>query len=142
MTLAANITKLAVLGATISGVRNSFDLDATPTALQPAMLPALMFFPDGGKVKLDGFNDLYEIDHRVRIQVAYAAASQGSLARNVDGTVAILDALIVALRTDDTLTGSCASARVTGYSRLGEFSIGNVDYIGIEVTVEVLEYLG
>lgn len=142
MTLSANITKLAALGATVSGVKSSFDLDAMPSSLQPALLPALLFFPDGGSIALQAFDALWEIKHRVRVQIAYAASAQGSFAKNVDGVVDILDRFLIALRLDEDLTGSCASARATGYTRIGEFIMGGVEYFGIEIVVEVLEYLG
>jgi hypothetical protein len=142
MTLSANITKLAAIGANITGIKKSFDVDAMPSSLQPVMLPAMMYYPDGGSITLLDFSDTWEVKHRVRVQFAYSAAAQGILSKNIDGTVDLLDRFLAALRTDNDLTGSCVSAKAVNYSRIGDFTYGGVDYFGIEVTVEVLEYLG
>lgn len=139
MSLSANITKLAALGATVSGVKNSYDLDATPTSFQPALLPAFIYMPFGGKIDVRSFDGLWAITHRVKAQLAYCAAAQGTLAKNVDGVITILDAFLTALKADDDLTGSCDVVRASDYSRLGDFTYGGVDYFGIEITVEIVE---
>ena len=40
--------------------------------------------------------------------------------------------------TDPTLTGSCDSCRVTSWDNPGTFTIGGIEYLGVEVNLEVL----
>jgi len=40
--------------------------------------------------------------------------------------------------TDPTLTDSCDSCRVTSWDNPGTFTIGGIEYLGVEVNLEVL----
>lgn len=48
------------------------------------------------------------------------------------------NSIFEAIDANPTLTGSCDSCRVTGWNNPGTFSIGGVEYLGVEVNLEVL----
>ena len=43
-----------------------------------------------------------------------------------------------AIDTNPTLSGSCDSCRVTSWNNPGTFTIGGIEYLGVEVNLEVL----
>ena len=43
-----------------------------------------------------------------------------------------------AIDTNPTLDGSCDSCRVTSWNNPGTFNIGGIEYLGVEVNLEVL----
>jgi hypothetical protein len=48
------------------------------------------------------------------------------------------DSIYYAIDTNPTLSGSCDSARVTSWNNPGTFTIGGIEYLGVEVNLEVL----
>ena len=48
------------------------------------------------------------------------------------------DSIYNAIDTNPTLGGSCDSCRVTSWNNPGTFTIGGIEYLGVEVNLEVL----
>jgi hypothetical protein len=48
------------------------------------------------------------------------------------------DSIFHAIDLDPTLSDSCDSCRVTGWNNPGTFTIGGIEYLGVEVNLEVL----
>jgi len=48
------------------------------------------------------------------------------------------DTIYTAVSNDPTLDGSCDSARAVGWNQPATFTIAGIDYIGAEISVEVL----
>jgi hypothetical protein len=48
------------------------------------------------------------------------------------------DSIYYAIDTNPTLSGSCDSSRVTSWNNPGTFTIGGIEYLGVEVNIEVL----
>jgi hypothetical protein len=140
MGLVAIVDKLATLGAGITGVTNSYDLDQMPSSLQPSLLPAILHFPQGGKGSIRTMDACLDLTHKISVVICYAAAAQGTLAAKMSGLAAILDLWMVAIQADPTLGGTCI-ATPTGYGVMGRFPYGDVDYISIEIALEAQEYI-
>jgi hypothetical protein len=48
------------------------------------------------------------------------------------------DSIYQVIDTDPTLSDSCDSCRVTSWNNPGTFTIGGIEYLGVEVNLEVL----
>jgi hypothetical protein len=48
------------------------------------------------------------------------------------------DSVYQAIDTNPTLGGSCDSCRVTSWNNPGTFNIGGIEYLGVEINLEVL----
>jgi hypothetical protein len=48
------------------------------------------------------------------------------------------DSIYHVIDADPTLDGSCDSCRVTSWNNPGTFTIGGIEYLGVEVNLEVL----
>ena len=142
MSLRTAITQLAATGATVTGITTAFDVDDVPQSLKTAQLPALLHFPGGGtNDRLVFDNNIWTFKHRVRVILFYSPVAQGRLEDNLAEIVDLVGSYVEAIRDDDDLDGNVCDAMVTAYGEPGAFRFAEVDYHGVEFTVEVVEYV-
>lgn len=141
MTLTAIASALVSIGAGVSGIKNSYDFDSIPKSVSQVKLPCLIHIPAGGAMEAMDFRDqTWGLTHSIRVQIVYSAEGQSTNADNLSGLVALLDAYIAALQDNPDLSGTCDTLSFE-YLPVGRITIGNVDYLGIEVVVRPLEYI-
>ena len=141
MSLSAIISALVAIDATVTGVKNSYDIDSMPTSLTQAKLPALIHLPEGGAGNVMTFQDgVWELNHRIRVQIIYTAVGQSTMSTNLSGLVTLLDAYIAKLQDYGDISGTCDAAHIISYTPIGTVPYGNVDYLGMEVIVQATEY--
>jgi hypothetical protein len=83
------------------------------------------------------FNDAMTVNYGVLVMLTRADDQHGQerldefLGQGNDSIYHVID-------TDPTLGGSCDSARVVSWNNPGTFTIGGIEYLGVEVNIEVL----
>lgn len=123
----------AGLSSALENVNNLRVYEWVPSAVQP---PAAVVSLGAGDYDQD-FNDGVRCTFTAIIMLTRADDKHGQerldefLSQGNDSIFHVID-------TDSTLGGSCDSARVTGWTEPGTFTIGGIDYLGVEVSIEVL----
>lgn len=117
----------------LQNVNNLRIYEYIPSQLSP---PAAVVALGAGQYDAD-FNDGMVVNYGVLVMLTRADDQHGQerldefLGQGNDSVYHVVDA-------NPTLNGSCDSARVTSFNNPGTFSIGGIEYLGVEVNIEVL----
>jgi len=117
----------------LQNVNNLRIYEWIPSTIQP---PAAVVSLGTGQYDAD-FNEGMVVNYGVLVMLTRADDQLGQqrlddfLGQGTDSVYHVIDA-------NPTLNGSCDSARVTSWNNPGTFSIGGIEYLGVEVTIEVL----
>jgi len=123
----------AGISDTIQNVNNLRIYEWIPSTIQP---PAAVVSLGTGQYDAD-FNEGMVVNYGVLVMLTRADDQLGQqrldefLGQGTDSVYYVIDA-------NPTLNGSCDSARVTSWNNPGTFSIGGIEYLGVEVNIEVL----
>lgn len=121
------------LTAVVENVNALRVYDTVPTQISP---PAAVVILGDGTYSND-FDAAMLVNYTVLILLTRADDRHGQ--ERLDEFLSIgNDSIYHQLGHDPTLGGACDSARVVGWNQPATFSIAGIDYIGVEVTVEVL----
>jgi len=104
-----------------------------PSSVQP---PAAVVSLGTGNYDAD-FNDGMLVQYSVLVMLTRADDQLGQQ-RLDDFLGQGNDSIFHAIDLDPTLSDSCDSCRVTGWNNPGTFTIGGIEYLGVEVNLEVL----
>jgi len=117
----------------LQNVNNLRIYEWIPSTIQP---PAAVVSLGTGQYDAD-FNEGMVVNYGVLVMLTRADDQLGQqrlddfLGQGNDSVYHVVDA-------NPTLNGSCDSARVTSWNNPGTFSIGGIEYLGVEVNIEVL----
>jgi len=117
----------------LQNVNNLRIYEWIPSTIQP---PAAVVSLGTGQYDAD-FNEGMVVNYGVLVMLTRADDQLGQqrlddfLGQGTDSVYYVVDA-------NPTLNGSCDSARVTSWNNPGTFSIGGIEYLGVEVNIEVL----
>lgn len=117
----------------LQNVNNLRIYEWIPSQLSP---PAAVVSLGTGQYDAD-FNDGMVVNYGVLVMLTRADDQHGQerldefLGQGSDSVYYVVDA-------NPTLNGSCNSARVISWNNPGTFSIGGIEYLGVEVNIEVL----
>lgn len=123
----------AGISDTLQNVNNLRIYEWIPSTIQP---PAAVVSLGTGQYDAD-FNEGMVVNYGVLVMLTRADDQLGQqrldefLGQGTDSVYYVIDA-------NPTLSGSCDSARVTSWNNPGTFSIGGIEYLGVEVNIEVL----
>jgi len=123
----------AGISDTLQNVNNLRIYEWIPSTIQP---PAAVVSLGTGQYDAD-FNEGMVVNYGVLVMLTRADDQLGQqrlddfLGQGTDSVYYVVDA-------NPTLNGSCDSARVTSWNNPGTFSIGGIEYLGVEVNIEVL----
>jgi len=123
----------AGISDTLQNVNNLRIYEWIPSTIQP---PAAVVSLGTGQYDAD-FNEGMVVNYGVLVMLTRADDQLGQqrldefLGQGTDSVYYVIDA-------NPTLNGSCDSARVTSWNNPGTFSIGGIEYLGVEVNIEVL----
>ena len=123
----------AGISDTLQNVNNLRIYEWIPSTIQP---PAAVVSLGTGQYDAD-FNEGMVVNYGVLVMLTRADDQLGQqrlddfLGQGSDSVYYVVDA-------NPTLNGSCDSARVTSWNNPGTFSIGGIEYLGVEVNIEVL----
>lgn len=123
----------AGISDTLQNVNNLRIYEWIPSTIQP---PAAVVSLGTGQYDAD-FNEGMIVNYGVLVMLTRADDQLGQqrlddfLGQGTDSVYHVVDA-------NPTLNGSCDSARVTSWNNPGTFSIGGIEYLGVEVNIEVL----
>lgn len=123
----------AGISDTLQNVNNLRIYEWIPSTIQP---PAAVVSLGTGQYDAD-FNEGMVVNYGVLVMLTRADDQLGQqrlddfLGQGTDSVYHVVDA-------NPTLNGSCDSARVTSWNNPGTFSIGGIEYLGVEVNIEVL----
>ena len=123
----------AGISDTLQNVNNLRIYEWIPSTIQP---PAAVVSLGTGQYDAD-FNEGMSVNYGVLVMLTRADDQLGQqrlddfLGQGTDSVYYVIDA-------NPTLNGSCDSARVTSWNNPGTFSIGGIEYLGVEVNIEVL----
>ena len=104
-----------------------------PSTIQP---PAAVVSLGTGQYDADLDNGMI-VNYGVLVMLT-RADDQNSQQRLDDFLGQDTNSIFHAIDTNPTLTGSCDSCRVTSWNNPGTFTIGGIEYLGVEVNLEVL----
>ena len=104
-----------------------------PSTIQP---PAAVVSLGTGQYDADLDNGMI-VNYGVLVMLT-RADDQNSQQRLDDFLGQDTNSIFHAIDTNPTLSGSCDSARVTSWTNPGTFTIGGIEYLGVEVNLEVL----
>jgi len=117
----------------LQGVSDLRIYEWIPSQLSP---PAAVVSLGTGQYDAD-FNDGMSVNYGVLVMLTRADDQHGQerldafLGQGVNSVFYVIDA-------NPTLSASCDSARVTSWNNPGTFTIGGIEYLGVEVNIEVL----
>jgi len=123
----------AGISDTLQNVNNLRIYEWIPSTIQP---PAAVVSLGTGQYDAD-FNEGMVVNYGVLVMLTRADDQLGQqrlddfLGQGTDSVYYVIDA-------NPTLSGSCDSARVTSWNNPGTFTIGGIEYLGVEVNLEVL----
>lgn len=123
------------LSAAIENVNNLRVYDSIPTQISP---PAAVVILGDGTYSND-FDAAMLVNYTVLVLLTRADDRHGQ--ERLDEFLSdggVNDTIYTAVSNDPTLGGACDSARAVGWNQPATFTIAGIDYIGAEVTVEVL----
>jgi len=123
----------AGISDTIQNVNNLRIYEWIPSTIQP---PAAVVSLGTGQYDAD-FNEGMVVNYGVLVMLTRADDQLGQ--QRLDDLVGQgSDSVYYVVDANPTLNGSCDSARVTSWNNPGTFSIGGIEYLGVEVNIEVL----
>ena len=117
----------------LTNVNNLRIYEWIPSQVAP---PAAVVSLGTGSYDAD-YNDGMLVTYSVLVMLTRADDQHGQerldefLGQGNDSVYHVIDA-------DPTLDGSCDSCRVTGWNNPGTFNIGGIEYLGVEINLEVL----
>jgi len=123
----------AGIGDALQNVDNLRIYEWVPSQVQP---PAAVVSLGTGSYDAD-YNDGMVVTYGVLVMLTRADDQHGQerldefLGQGNDSIYHVIDA-------DPTLGGSCDSCRVTSWNNPGTFTSGGIEYLGVEVNLEVL----
>jgi hypothetical protein len=138
------ITSLATFGATVSGVHDSFDLNAIPDKITRAMLPCLIPIPELGDeqgLTLDGMmggapHDSFTVTHRL----LFAETANLSIKQALPDLITQRDNYITAAVTQKFLTAEASPVNQVPMAfsiSVGVGAWGDVEYHLIDFKYKV-----
>ena len=104
-----------------------------PSTIQP---PAAVVSLGTGQYDADLDNGMI-VNYGVLVMLT-RADDQNSQQRLDDFLGQDTNSIFHAIDTNPTLSGSCDSCRVSSWNNPGTFTIGGIEYLGVEVNLEVL----
>ena len=123
----------AGISDTLQNVNNLRIYEWIPSTIQP---PAAVVSLGTGQYDAD-FNEGMVVNYGVLVMLTRADDQLGQ--QRLDDLVGQgSDSVYYVVDANPTLNGSCDSARVTSWNNPGTFSIGGIEYLGVEVNIEVL----
>ena len=117
----------------LESVNNLRIYEWIPSTIQP---PAAVVSLGTGSFDAD-FDEGMIVNYGVLVMLT-RADDQGGQQRLDDFLGQGFDSIFHAIDTNPTLSGSCNSSRVTSWNNPGTFTIGGIEYLGVEVNLEVL----
>lgn len=117
----------------LENVNNLRIYEWIPSTIQP---PAAVVSLGTGSFDTD-FDEGMIVNYGVLVMLT-RADDQGGQQRLDDFLGQGFDSIFHAIDINPTLSGSCDSARVTSFNNPGTFTIGGIEYLGVEVNLEVL----
>lgn len=121
------------LAAALENVNGLRVYDTVPTQISP---PAAVVILSDGTYDND-FNSAITANYVALILLTRADDRHGQ--ERLDEFLSIgNDSVYHQLGHDQTLDGACDSARVVGWNQPNTFTIAGVDYLGVEINIEVL----
>ncbi len=117
----------------LQNVNNLRIYEWIPSTIQP---PAAVVSLGTGQYDADNADGML-VNHGVLVMLTRADDQHSQerldefLGQDTDSIYHVIDA-------DPTLDGSCDSCRVTSWNNPGTFTIGGIEYLGVEVNLEVL----
>ena len=148
-TIAAAATALSLFGAAVPGMKNSYDVNATPDLINPSMLPACVIMITPGQSFLLTTRALMANQPQISFSLVHlclvGAGDLKQYKRGMPAVVAMLDAYQQTLLLYPMIT--VAGAMQPGVrqatdvppditAKPGLYGYGDVDYYGIEFTVK------
>ncbi len=141
-TLATVWSALATLGADVSGVASSYDIDEIPDSLNTSELPALLHYDEGSDSEdIAAQRGRTQEVHHVRILAIVAALGQSRIQTKMALCTTLYDAYFPAIMTNtNRLTANWDDCTIASRGPISVYQVANVGYIGFEIMVDVTVY--
>ena len=123
----------AGIGDALQNVNNLRIYEWIPSTIQP---PAAVVSLGTGQYDADNTDGML-VNYGVLVMLT-RADDQNSQQRLDEFLGQGNDSIYQVIDTDPTLSDSCDSCRVTSWNNPGTFTIGGIEYLGVEVNLEVL----
>ena len=139
---ATAIDALNTIGAGVTGIIKSYDVNELPASLATANLPCLIHFDNGTEViDLTAGRGYVEEIHHVMVKVVIEPAAQRRLEDNMGTGISLYDNYFATLMTEtNSSTSNWAYCAIADASPLGEWTWAEVVYHALDISVDIHIY--